>query len=259
MTLAAVAFGAVGSTVAVLTLLVNVSLYRLQRAKKAGPPGERLSPTETRKILGGTISDPVLALAAGHVFVESTKKRVGYIDRQDIGVYLDLHSAACDPNKRASLGTALGDFIRQVAAKPGLANVSLASPREGNLLVGSAAAQHLGLNFLMVRTGSAPRFGYPIEGVFLPGTTAILVDDLCMEATFLARCVKLLRRYGLNISQCICLFERLDGNAREGLADVAVEMHSMYQIDDDELARLKTQGEIALEVRHQQEERKGSE
>ncbi len=231
-----------GSLIAVLTLWLNFNQYRLQRAQGTGPPGERLSPAAASRILTDVGSDTVRDIASNHIFVESEKKSVGYVEKQKISVYLDLHSAACDPHKRESLARALAELIQQTVDPRELMNSSLASPREGNLLVGSLVAQRLGLNFLMIRTGRAPRFGYPIEGMFSPGSTAILIDDLCMEATFLSRCVRLLRRYGLNISHCICLFERLDGNAREGLAEVGVELHSKYEIDDDELARFKEQG-----------------
>ncbi|MGP3964957.1 hypothetical protein ACTWPT_54295 [Nonomuraea sp. 3N208] len=247
--------GVIAALVAVLTLVVNVSQYRLQKhSQKGGPPGYRLDPAEADKILSGEVtSDPVRAIAADHIFIESEKKGVGYIDKLQICVYLDMHSAACDPRKRDTLGMALADFVRQVLGPQAIRGALLVSPREGNLLVGSTAAQHLGMNFLMIRTGRAPRFGYPIEGTFSPGSTAILVDDLCMEASFLARCVKLLRRYGLNVAHCICLFERLDGDAREGLAAVSVELHSRYQIDDDELTRLKDRGEAAIEAEKQAE------
>jgi orotate phosphoribosyltransferase len=243
-----------GSLIAVLTLWLNVNQYRLQRAQGRGSPGERLNPIDASKILTDVSSDPVRNIASRHIFVESEKKNVGYVEKQKIGVYLDLHSAACDPHKRDVLAGALANFVQQTIGSQVLMGSSLVSPREGNLLVGALVAQRLDLNFLMIRTGRAPRFGYPIEGVFSPGSNAILVDDLCMEATFLSRCVRLLRRYGLNVSHCICLFERLDGNARDGLAAVAVKMHSKYTIDDDELAHFKEQGEAATERRKRHHE-----
>lgn len=236
-----------GALVAVLTLFVNFNQYRLQRLQGTGPPGDKLDPKEAKSILTNVKSDEVRNIAANHIFTESEKKGVGYIEKQRIGVYLDLHSAACAPKEREILSRALADFVQQTLGSHAIIGTSLVSPREGNLLVGSSAAVHLGLNFLMIRTGRAPRFGYPIEGTFAPGTTAILVDDLCMEASFLARCVKLLRRYGLNVSHCVCLFERLDGNAREGLEQVAVELHSKYQIDDDELTRFAERGAATAE------------
>lgn len=247
MEIAVFALGAIGALVGILTLLVNFNQYRLQKIQKdGGSPGIKLDPSKADKILRSEVtSDPVRAIAANYIFVESEKKGVGYIDKLNIGVYLDMHSAACDPKKRETLGLTLAEFVQQELGINALQGVSLVSPREGNLLVGAAAAQHLGLNFLMIRTGRAPRFGYPIEGQFSPGSTAILVDDLVMEGSFLSRCVKLLRRYGLNVSNCVCLFERLDGDAREGLEGVSVKLHSKYQIDDDELARFQQHGEIA--------------
>ncbi|GAA2353374.1 hypothetical protein [Dactylosporangium salmoneum] len=61
-------------------------------------------------------------------------------------------------------------------------------------------------------------------------------------ASFLTRCVRSLRAYGLNVEHCVCLFERLDGDAREGLAQIGVQLRAKYQIDDDALKQLKRSG-----------------
>jgi orotate phosphoribosyltransferase len=253
MEIAVFVLAVVASLVGTAALWVQVSSYLLQKSQGSGAPGQRLDPNEADRILDDVFEDPVRAIAAHHIFIESEKRGVGYIEKQDIGVYLDLHSASCDPAKREVLARSLAEFVQQMLGPQRLQGTSLASPREGNLIVGASTAQRLGLNFLVIRTGRAPRFGYPIEGGFSPGSSAILIDDLCMEASFLTRCVKLLRRYGVNVSHCICLFERLDGNAREGLAEVSVELHSKYQIDDDELARFKDYRTATLEAGEPQE------
>ncbi|MEV4254101.1 hypothetical protein AB0J52_13160 [Spirillospora sp. NPDC049652] len=242
MELALFALAVLAALVGVATLYVQWGQYNLQRASENGQPGQQLNPREAEEILDEIPEDAVRGIAVRHIFIESAKQGVGYLEKQDIGVYLDLHSASCVPAERAVLAESLASFVRQVAGERRLRGASLASPREGNLLVGAGAAEILGVNFLMVRTGRAPRFGYPIEGTFAPGSTVFLVDDLCMEASFLSRCVRLLRKYGLNVSHCICLFERLDGNAREGLAGIGVELCSKYQIDDEELSRMIDQG-----------------
>jgi orotate phosphoribosyltransferase len=242
MDLAGFTIALVACLVAALTLWVNFNQYRLARSQGTGAPGLKLDPDEAAKTLDQIGADPVRTVASQHIYIESEKRKVGYINRQEICVYLDLHSASCDPVKRETLSKALAEFV-QATLVTDLSLLSVTSPREGNLLVGSSVAGKLGANFLMIRTGRAPRFGYPIEGSFTPGTTAIIVDDLCMEGTFLKRCVQHLRRYGINVSHCFCLFERLDGDAREVLESLSVDLHSKYQIEDETLKELKAQTE----------------
>lgn len=239
MDIFSITFTISGLAIAVAALRVQLHSYRLQRDHDAGPPGSRLDPREATTALEEEVDeDPVKVIASDFIFIDHEKKGVGYIKKQPIGVYLDLHSASCDPTKRTALATSLATFIRDE-----LGDVSkrklVASPREGNLLVGAEVAQMLQANYLMIRTVTAPRFGYPIEGSFTPGSTAIMVDDLCMEGAYLQRCVRNLRRYGLNITRCFCLFERLDGDSREALASISVDLHSKYQIDDDMLRLLR--------------------
>lgn len=227
-----------GALVATLALWFQFRSYILQKLTMKADPGKQLNPKEASKALNEITEDPVRAIAAHYVFAEAEKKPVGYIRKQPIAVYLDLHSASCIPENRAILARSLGDFVRESIQMHD--ELSIATPREGNLILGARVAEHLGLNYLMIRTGRAPRFGYPIEGSFRPGSQAVLVDDLCMEGTFLTRCVKYLRSYGVNISDCFCLFERMDGDAREELTAASVSLHSKYQIDDTELQNLQS-------------------
>ncbi len=230
-------FTVVGLVVAVLAFWVQVNSYRLQRNPVTGDPGERVDPLGATRALDDIDEDKVKSVAANHIFIGSQKENVGYIKKQQIGVYLDLHSASCDPKNRSVLAASLAEFVRDELGEASKRSL-VATPREGNLLVGAQVAELLRTKYLMIRTVTAPRFGYPIEGSFTPGATTVIVDDLCMEGVFLARCVKYLRRYGMNVSHCVCLFERLDGDARESLASVSVELHSRYQIDDETLKEL---------------------
>jgi orotate phosphoribosyltransferase len=230
--------------VAVLTWYIQLRSYQLQKVSVDPPPGRKVEKRVAMKVLEEEVGDDKLRrIAADHVFIQSEKSGVGYINDQLLAVYLDMHSAACDPANRTVLARSLADFATETLGDR-LNEASIASPHEGNIIMTARAAEMLGLNFLMIRTCRAPRFGYPIEGVFLPGTTVVLMDDLCMEAAFLTLCTRSLRAYGLNISHCVCLFERLDGDAREGLAEVGVELNSKYQIDDSILKELKQSGRL---------------
>ncbi|KPH97629.1 hypothetical protein OK074_6436 [Actinobacteria bacterium OK074] len=228
-----------GLVVAVAAFRVQLHSYRLQQEQEGATPGSQLDPGAASEVLDEEVDeDPVKTIASQFIFVDHEERGVGYIKKQPICVFLDLHSASCDPGKRDTLASSLATFIKDEIGEVGTRRV-VATPREGNLLVGAEVARILQADFLMIRTGIAPRFGYPIEGTFHQGTDVIIVDDLCMEGAFLGRCVRNLRRYGANVSHCFCLFERLDGDSREVLASIAVQLHSKYQIDDDILRRLR--------------------
>lgn len=229
-----------GLAIAAAAFRVQIHSYRLQRDHEtSGTPGSRLDPRAASQVLDEEVDeDQVKSIASQFLFVEHQERGVGYIRKQPICVYLDMHSASCDPVKRETLAASLAGFVKDELGDARTRKL-IATPREGNLLVGSEVARVLQAEFLMIRTGVAPRFGYPIEGTFLPGANAIIVDDLVMEGAFLQRCVRSLRRYGVNVSHAFCLFERLDGDTREVLDSIAVELHSKYQIDDDILRLLR--------------------
>ena len=197
-----------------------------------GGPGENL------KSISNSISLPItskektpLEIISNNIFIGSKPCPVGYVKKKSIAVYLDLHTASCDRADRKILAEALTTYVSEILASTAK-NTIIATPREGNILLGEAVAAQIGIPFVMIRTVKAPRFGYPIEGLFNPSSQVILVEDICMEGAFLQLCVELLRQYGLNVSKCICLFERTDGNARKALSNVGVELYAKYLIDD---------------------------
>lgn len=202
--------------------------------------GERLSARDALSTLERVISDDqVRAIAAQYVYVAAAKTPVGYHEKIPIGVYVDLHTASCDPDLREVLARYLASRIRPRLDARERSDIALATPREGNVLVGSRVAQILGVPFLMVRTKRAPRFGYPIEGTFVSSMEAVIVDDLVM-GSLVARTAGLLRRHtGLNVARCFSIFERVDAEPRQFLEEVAIELDSAWKIDDQVLLELR--------------------
>jgi orotate phosphoribosyltransferase len=192
---------------------------------------------DTLAVLDG-VGDPLIReIAASNIFIAREKTPVGYHEVVPIGVYLDLHTASCVPDHRETLARFLADRVCAGLGTTRPARTVIATPREGNLLVGSRVAELLGVPFLMVRTKRAPRFGYPIEGRFEPGMQAIVVDDLVM-GSLISRTAKLLRRQGLNVTRCFSIFERADADPRTYLDADNVELDSAWRIDDTLLAEL---------------------
>jgi orotate phosphoribosyltransferase len=206
-------------------------------AAGAGNVAQQLEIADTLSILDSIGNIQIREIAASHIFIAREKTPVGYHEEVPIGVYLDLHTASCVPSNREILAQFLADRVGAKLTPAQQGRTVIATPREGNLLVGSQVAELLGLPFLMVRTKRAPRFGYPIEGRFVQGMQAIIVDDLVM-GSLISRTAKLLRRQGLNVSHCFSIFARADADPRAYLDEDKVELDSAWRIDDELLAEL---------------------
>lgn len=106
------------------------------------------------------------------------------------------------------------------------------------MLLADEAARLLGLPLLVVRTARAIRFGDPIEGLRPAGRRVALVDDISSDGGLLKACVECLRAAGFNISDCCCVFERTDGDARQVLNTAGVTLRAVNQIDEKVLREL---------------------
>ena len=226
-----------------VAILKDEHLRSIQRADSlevslSGGPGEQVTPQAVERVLSTVTGSTVRDIAAQHIFVNTLPGQGEGAGRHGPSFYLDLHTASCRPETRRALGEALAEHLDAILG-PRLGNgLVLASPREGNVLVGAAAAELLGVPFLMVRTKKAPRFGYPIEGRFEVGTEAVVIDDVVLEGSFILRCAGLLRFHGLRCFRCVSLFERTDADARAAFQKAELLLHSKYAFDEADLRRM---------------------
>jgi orotate phosphoribosyltransferase len=197
-----------------------------------------LDATHALPVLAQITEESIRTIAAAHVYIAKEKTPVGYHEKLPVGVYVDLHSAACNPDHRERLATFLAQRVTSTlhdSAGP----LVIATPREGNVLVGSRVADLCGLPFLMVRTKKAPRFGFPVEGSgYRSGSEAVIVDDLVM-GSLTSRTAKLLRKHGLRVQRCFSIFERVDADPRSFLTAERVELDAAFAIDDELLSSLR--------------------
>lgn len=199
----------------------------------------RLAPEIALAALAPITDDAVREIASRHVYIAREPVLIGHHEQTSIGVYLDLHTASCDPRNRETLAQFLAGQVEHAVGRLEAAKTVIATPREGNTLVTSRVAELCGVPFLMVRTFSRPRFGFPVEGTFTEGHEALLVDDLVM-GTLIPRTANLLRTHaGLATRRCVSIFERADVGARGTVADADVRLDAAYVIDDGLIAALR--------------------
>lgn len=148
-------------------------------------------------------------------------------------LYIDLHSASCNPEIRAFLADQLWGYLKYLGESEfTLRNFTIASPSQGNNLICVPLQEISGADLILVRTSpQIPKFGIPIEGEFTKARPVILVDDLCMDAHFLLRAVERIRAAGGHVQHVVTLLERNDAVGRQKLLESGVKLHSKYIVD----------------------------
>jgi orotate phosphoribosyltransferase len=133
---------------------------------------------------------------------------------------------------RPELLKPLGERIAEIVAEHEPDAVRLAAPELGAVALAAAASLAGGLPFLLVRKaakdyGTANR----IEGVFAPGETICVVEDVVTSGGALLDAVQALRDAGLVVRNAVCVVDREEGGVDE-LARHAVRLRSVFRAGD---------------------------
>lgn len=235
-----VIFTAIAAIVGLIALTHQVKSRRSSKINKA--PKESVLKILTRSQVGpeNTKHDfSVIDVASKFVFLSPKGTfNTGLFSKVTASVFLDLFSACTDLNNRSILAESLSNKVKELENQLSITFDCVAVPKEGNVLLGDRVARMLSLPLVVVRSGKAIRFGYPLEGNMSPGWSVILVDDISSDGRFLKTCITRLRKYGAVVGHCFCVFERTDGNTSELLSDLNVKLHHIRQINDEDLLSL---------------------
>ena len=151
-------------------------------------------------------------------FVLRSGKRSSY--------YLDKYRFETDP-------ALLGELGRRIAARaaemPGGPPDLLAGPELGAVALAAAASLASGLPFLIVRK-EAKEYGTErrLEGVFEPGESVCLVEDVVTTGGAAVAAVSAVREAGLECRSAVCVVDREDGGA-DALARCAVRLSPLFR------------------------------
>jgi orotate phosphoribosyltransferase len=142
--------------------------------------------------------------------------------------YLDKYRFETHPDLLRELGGRIGSRAQEIA--PGAAR--LAGPELGAVALAAAASLESGLPFLIVRKaakdyGTAKR----LEGVFEPGASICLVEDVVTTGGALIAAVEAVREAGLVCRTAICVVDREEGGVDE-LARHAVRLRALFRASD---------------------------
>jgi orotate phosphoribosyltransferase len=142
--------------------------------------------------------------------------------------YLDKYRFETRPD----LLGALGERIAAAAAEHAPDATRLAGPELGAVALAAAGSLASGLPFLIVRK-AAKDYGTSkrIEGVYEPGETVCLVEDVVTSGGALLESVEALREGGLTVRTAVCVVDREEGGA-DALARHAIRLRPLFRASD---------------------------
>jgi len=142
--------------------------------------------------------------------------------------YFDKYRFETQPELLRAVGERIAAEVREHA--PDAAR--LAGPELGAVALAAAASLASGLPFLIVRK-EAKGYGTDkrLEGLFEPGESVCLVEDVVTSGGAAISAVEALRQAGLRCDTAVCVVDRQEGGADE-LARVGVRLRPLFTATD---------------------------
>ena len=138
--------------------------------------------------------------------------------------YLDKYRFETRPEVLGPLGERLAGVVAECEPDA----VRLAAPELGAVTLAAAASLASGLPFVIVRKeAKAYGTGNRVEGAFLPGERACLVEDVVTSGGAALDAALALRGEGLTCETIVCVVDRDEGG-RDSLAQHGLELHSLF-------------------------------
>jgi orotate phosphoribosyltransferase len=142
--------------------------------------------------------------------------------------YLDKYRFETRPELLEALGARIAETVAEV--EPGAAR--LAGPELGAVALAAAASLASRLPFLIVRKeAKGYGTGNKLEGVFEPGETVCLVEDVVTSGGAAIEAVQALREAGLECRNAVCVVDREEGGA-DALARLAVRLRPLFRASE---------------------------
>ena len=138
--------------------------------------------------------------------------------------YLDKYRFETDPALLDGLGRELAGLVAEHAPDADL----LAGPELGAVPLAAITSLHTGLPYVIVRK-AAKRYGTGnrLEGVWEPGATVCVVEDVVTSGGALLQAVEALREAGLHVCAALCVVDRQEGG-REAIAAAGVPFAALF-------------------------------
>lgn len=149
-------------------------------------------------------------------------------------VYVNPKLIIARPDALGRVATLIEEELRTAMVrrnKPAAPFEQIAGVPIGGLHIATALSLQMNQPLLYVRPGELDDNERPhIEGIYRPGQTAMLVDDLATGGGSLVDTVAKLRRAGLFVKDSIVLIDREQGASRR-LREVGVHLHAIVTME----------------------------
>ena len=149
-------------------------------------------------------------------------------------VYVNPKLIIARPSVLARIAILIDDELRMAMAmrnRPLEPYDLLAGVPIGGLHIATALALQVRTPLLYARPGVLQDEERPhIEGIYRPGQTALLVDDLATGCGSLVDTAARLRRAGLHVRDAVVLIDREQG-ARRRLESIGIRLHAMLTME----------------------------
>ncbi len=150
-------------------------------------------------------------------------------------VYVNPKLIIARPNTLIRIGVLIEDELKMAMArrnKPVAGFELLAGVPIGGLHISTALSLQMRVPLLYARPGERNEEERPhIEGIYRPGQTALIVDDLATGGGSLVDTATQLRRAGLFVRDAVVLIDREQGAARR-LEAIGVRLHAMLTMEN---------------------------
>jgi orotate phosphoribosyltransferase len=118
-------------------------------------------------------------------------------------IYCDNRKTLSFPNIRTFIRQSYSQAIIEKFGKPDV----IAGVATGGIAQGALVAQELGIPFIYVRSSAKGHgLGNQIEGVFEPGQTVVVIEDLISTGGSSLKAVEALKEAGCNVKGLVAIF-----------------------------------------------------
>ena len=141
--------------------------------------------------------------------------------------YLDKYLFETDPTVLRGIVEHMGEMIRARAQTDG-AYDRLAAVELGAVALGAGLSLELGLPLIIVRKQIKDYgTGRAMEGSFVPGERAVVVEDIVTSGASALAAVEVLRKAGLSVKDLFCVVDREEGG-KDKAAAAGVELYPLF-------------------------------
>jgi len=163
--------------------------------------------------------------------IPSSQEEAGTFKSVRVRYFVDLLSASCNPEDRGVLDRWLTRWIWLRGLKPN----RIASPKLGNMVLGSTVARRLDLPLVAVYPEQSLLHTRAFDGEVRPGEVVLIVDDVASDSRYLLQVVDRLRRANAVVLGVVALVNRTEGDCEASLAAAQVPFYPVLNLGDAEL------------------------